>query len=119
MGQSRRFSEVRFLPHSVRKADMTGPGFPIALQADTCDRSLPVSGLTRRHDFSCMRDYATPTPEERDGERSDCQQDDADAVEVCGPRQTDDGREEVCCESALNLYSSYPFSHAANCEKTA
>src|ERR1700732_4660388 len=37
-----------------------------------------------------------PAPQERDGERSDCQQDDADAVEVCGPRQTDDRREEAC-----------------------
>src|SRR6266404_6661573 len=37
-----------------------------------------------------------PAPQERDGERSDCQQDDADAVEVCGPRQTNDGCEEAC-----------------------
>src|SRR6266576_1562284 len=37
-----------------------------------------------------------PTPHERDGKRSDCQHDDADAVEVCGPRQTNDGCEEAC-----------------------
>src|SRR5882757_5091772 len=37
-----------------------------------------------------------PAPQERDGERSDRQQDDADAVEVCGPRQTNDGCEKAC-----------------------
>src|SRR5438034_2013819 len=37
-----------------------------------------------------------PARQERDGERSDCQQDDADAVEICGPRQTNDGCEKAC-----------------------
>src|SRR2546422_5583606 len=39
---------------------------------------------------------SAPAPQERDGKRSDCQQDDADAVEVCGSRQTNDGCEEAC-----------------------
>src|ERR1700730_5502869 len=55
--------------------------------------------MTRQNKHtSCSRNYAAPAPEERDGERGDCQQDDADAVEVCGPRQTNDGREEACRE---------------------
>src|SRR5216684_5175581 len=46
--------------------------------------------------FSCATRLRAPALQERDGERSDCQQDDADAVEVCGPRQTNDGCEEAC-----------------------
>src|ERR1700730_13776514 len=44
-------------------------------------RTIPSS------ESSCLRDYA-PAPHEGDG----------DAVEVCGRRQTDDGREEACRE---------------------
>src|SRR5712675_3111856 len=44
--------------------------------------------------------YATrlraPAPQEGDGERSDGQQDNEDAVEVCGLRQTNNGCEEAC-----------------------
>jgi hypothetical protein len=43
-----------------------------------------------------VRLLRAPAPQECDGERGDCQQNDADAVEVCGPRQTNDGCEEAC-----------------------
>src|ERR1700741_3089265 len=82
-----------------REAPVTSAVFPVRVSmiivlvvaaADnvTAFDSSYASALVRR----------TPVPQERDGERGHCQQDDADAVEVCGARQTNNGCEEACRE---------------------
>src|ERR1700682_2645454 len=86
-------------PDSIEKSPSRGGIASIRVgRVGTFAFSSRRVSLTRRKGALTItaRLLRSPAPQERDGERSDCQQDDADAVKVCGARQTNDGCKEAC-----------------------